>query len=292
MNRTDSQLLSPATRLGYVHLTVSDLKQALAFYPAVVGLQVLTEDGPAASLGAEDHEILRLTEVPGARSYRGTTGLYHFAILVPDRPALGQALKRILVSKTRLGASDHLVSEALYISDPDGNGIEIYCDRPRAQWPYSNGSLEMAVDPLDLEGLLAEAGDGLEPELPGGTVLGHIHLHVSNLDAAESFYLDGVGFERMLSWYGQASFVSAGGYHHHLGLNTWAGVGASSPPPQAVGLRYFTIEAPDAGELESAARRLQERGYALQTHAEGIMAHDPSQNAVLLSVTPSTGIDK
>lgn len=285
MSDSNPKSLHPATRLGYVYLTVSDLKQALVFYQDVVGLDLISRFGDNASLGSGEHEILRLTGITGARRWPGTTGLYHFAILVPDRAALGDALKRIVASRTQLGAADHLVSEALYISDPDGNGIEIYRDRPRSEWPYDKGHLQMAVDPLDLRSILADAGtNGEGDRLPKGTVLGHIHVHVSDLHAAEGFYIDILGFERMARLGEQASFVAAGGYHHHLGVNTWAGVGAPPPPSDAVGLRYFTIELPDLTELEKVSVRLKTSGYALQPQENGILLRDPSGNGLLLRV--------
>jgi len=233
--------------IGQVSLTVRDLDRSLSFYRDVLGFEDARRDGRVSHLGApggrviiELHERTDAVRRPGRSS-----GLYHFAILVPSRPALGSSLRRLAEKGWPLsGASDHLVSEALYLDDPDGLGIEIYRDRPREDWPkLANGELAMATDPLDLQDLHDEPGAetpwrGLE----AGTIMGHVHLHVPHLDTAEAFYCGRVGFEPMLRRYPGALFVSAGGYHHHLAVNTWAGVGAPPPPENATGLRAFTIE--------------------------------------------------
>jgi catechol 2,3-dioxygenase len=203
-----------------------------------------------------------LTEQAGAsRQPRGTTGLYHFAILVPNRRELARMIRRLVDQDWPIGgASDHGVSEALYLDDPDGNGIEIYADRPHARWTYREGVLQMVTQPMDVAGVMAElVGDatewaGIHPQ----TYIGHIHLHVSDLERARWFYHEVLGFD-IVTYYGtQALFVSAGGYHHHIGLNTWAGVGAPPPPPGSVGLRRFTIRVPDAAEVGRLVRRLQQ----------------------------------
>ena len=242
------------SHIGQVSLTVSDLDRSLPFYQDVLGFHEVRRDGRTSFLAppggrtiVELHEDTAATAKP-----RRSSGLYHFAILVPSRAALGRSLRRLVDRRYPLtGASDHLVSEALYLDDPDGLGIEIYRDRPRAEWPIRDGQLAMATDPLDLQALHDERGaetpwQGLEP----ATIMGHVHLHVPHLDAAEAFYVDRIGFEPTVRGYPGALFVAAGGYHHHLGLNTWAGAGAPPPPERAVGLRSFTIE---SGALQLAS---------------------------------------
>lgn len=234
------------TRIGAVSLTVRDLSTSLRFYTGILGLVEHRREREVSCLGPDGGRVLiELHERPNATAPpRRSTGLYHFAILVPSRAALGRSLRRLAEQRWPLsGASDHLVSEALYLSDPDGLGIEIYRDRPRDAWRNSNGELAMATDPLDLEGVYNESGAdtpwrGLERD----TVMGHVHLHVSHLDTAEAFYCGQVGFEPIVRGYPGALFVAAGGYHHHVGLNTWKGAGAPPPPETAVGMRGFTVE--------------------------------------------------
>jgi catechol 2,3-dioxygenase len=209
--------------------------------------------------------------------------LYHFAILVPSRAHLARALRRLVDTRTRLqGAADHGVSEAIYLADPDGNGIEIYRDRPRPEWPVIDGRLHMGVDPLDLEALVDESDDESTALAPG-TVVGHVHLHVSDLAAARRFYVDVLGFELMQRYGPSALFVSAGGYHHHIGLNTWAGVGAPPPPPGAIGLRQFIVKMPNAAALEEIGTRLREAAIPVETIGEAILTGDPSSNAILFA---------
>ena len=238
--------------IGQVSLTVANLDRSIAFYRDVLGFRESSREGSIASLGA-GRTLVELVGKPDAiPKPRRSAGLYHFAILVPSRAALGQSLRRLVDRNWPLtGASDHLVSEALYLDDPDGLGIEIYRDRPRAEWPRQNGQVVMATDPLDLQAVHDEPGAdapwrGLDP----ATTIGHVHLHVPHLDTAEALYCGRIGFEPMLRGYPGALFVAAGGYHHHLGLNTWTGIGAPPPPQPAVGLRSFTIESASLGAEE------------------------------------------
>lgn len=233
--------------IGSVSLTVTDLDRSVSFYRDVLGFQEVSREGPTSLLSANTDRVLvelheRRDAVPRPRR---STGLFHFAILVPSRAALGRSLRRLADRQWPLsGAADHLVSEALYLNDPDGLGIEIYRDRPRETWRTANGELAMATDPLDVQSVADEPGaetpwQGLE----SGTAIGHVHLHVSRLEEGEAFYCGQIGFEPIVRRYPGALFVSAGGYHHHLGMNTWVGVGAPPPPENAVGMRSFTVAA-------------------------------------------------
>jgi catechol 2,3-dioxygenase len=278
--------IHPDTSLGYAHLTVADLERSLKFYQEVLGFQVRGRADDMARLGAGRDDILRLTELPGARPAHRTTGLYHFAVLTPSRLELARSLRRLGETRWPVqGFADHLVSEAIYLSDPDGNGIELYRDRPRSEWPRQNGQLQMATDPMDVDGVLAELEGDAEP-WPGlhpDTRLGHLHLHVRDIREAEEFYCGLIGFDLILRYGGSASFVSAGGYHHHLGFNTWAGVGAPPPPPDAVGLRYFVVRLPEAAEVERLASRARQAGVEVEETPAGVQLRDPSSNAVVFT---------
>jgi catechol 2,3-dioxygenase len=240
--------IDPGARIGAVHLTVADLGRLVSFYEARLGLTVRQRDNRTAWLGAGGAggaDLLVLHESPMARRVPGTTGLYHFAVLVPTRRDLARSLRRLVDTSTTLqGVADHGVSEALYLGDPEGNGIEIYRDRPRADWPVVAGQLRMGTDPLDLDGLLSELeaeGPTSTEAMPGGTTIGHVHLQVADLDAAEQFYAGTLGFELRQRFGRSASFFGAGGYHHHVAANIWAGAGAPPPPPGALGLDHFEI---------------------------------------------------
>lgn len=277
--------LPDGTTLGAVELTVSNLDRSLAFYTERLGLDLHGHAGGRASLGGEGGQsFLRLVENLSARPAPRSTGLYHFAILVPSRDALAASLGRLAATRTPLqGASDHGVSEALYLADPDENGIEIYRDRERQDWPRQGGRLAMSTDPLDLDDLLGAlpASAGPSP-MPAGTRLGHVHLHVADLDAALAFYRDVLGFELQQMYGAQAAFVAAGGYHHHVGLNTWRGVGAPPPPADSIGLREFEVRLPDRAALAELGARLDDSGTAVVSRRDEIRAADPSGNRVVL----------
>jgi catechol 2,3-dioxygenase len=277
--------LPASTTLGAVELTVSNLDRSLAFYTERLGLDVHRREGGRAALGGEGGEsFLRLVESRGARPAPRSTGLYHFAILVPSRAALAASLARLAATRTPLqGASDHGVSEALYLADPDENGIEIYRDRPTQEWPRQGGRLHMRTDPLDVDDLLGELpGATVDAPMAAGTRLGHVHLHVADLGAALAFYCDVLGFELQQLYGAQAAFVSAGGYHHHVGLNTWRGVGAPPPPPDSIGLREFEVRLPDRAALEELGARLAASGTPVVSRRDEIRAADPSGNGVAL----------
>ncbi|MCC6801517.1 MAG: VOC family protein [Anaerolineae bacterium] len=271
--------LPDSAHIDSVHLRVISLERALAFYRDILGFAVVQQDSATVALAASPDEppIITLTEHPGAqRKPQRSTGLYHVAILMPERPALARLLRRLLVRRYPLGgASDHGVSEALYLSDPDGNGLEIYRDRPRAEWRMDGDQVAMVTEALDLDNLLAEASEQDSGVAPG-TIIGHVHLHVADLDRAEAFYGGRLGFDMMMraTQYG-AYFMAAGGYHHHLGLNIWAG--RTPPPANAVGLESFTVAIPG----EAAWRQVVERTGA--TVSGGIASvTDPDGTTILL----------
>ncbi|MGH2990548.1 MAG: VOC family protein [Solirubrobacterales bacterium] len=283
---TGAARIDPATRIGAVRLTVRDADAAGEFYERAIGLRRMEGDGDTVRLGADGEVLIELHGDPDAPAPPPrATGLFHLAILVPSRRELADALRRVAGSGWPLaGASDHLVSEALYLSDPDGNGIEIYRDRPADEWHDEDGSLRMATLPLDLRELADEAGgEGSEPDgMPVGTRVGHVHLRVADLDPAERFYAGELGFDVTTRDYPGALFVSAGDYHHHVGLNTWAGPGAAPPPPGAIGLRSFEVVLPDHAQLDVAALRLEASGGEIERCDAGVLVRDPSRNGVLL----------
>lgn len=283
--------LPSALSLGHVHLTVADLERSLAFYQDVLGLRLHRREGATAALGAGREDLLRLTARPEAVRPRRATGLYHFALLVPSRFELAQSLRRIAETQAPVqGFSDHLVSEALYLPDPDGNGIEVYRDRPRADWTDADGRFKMGTEPLDIAGVLGELGDrppaweGVAPD----TVLGHMHLHVRDTREALAFYREVLGFDLMLDL-GSALFISAGGYHHHLGLNVWGTLGAPPPPPNAIGLREFTLHLPTAADLAALQARAAAAGHPGEAHPLGWLVRDPSRNALVFTTAPAAG---
>jgi catechol 2,3-dioxygenase len=282
-----TSVIDPAASIGGVHLTIPDLERSVRFYESHLGFLVHRRDDRTAWLGAGGPDLLILSQCETAPRVRGTTGLYHFAILVPARADLARSLRRLVATETVMqGAADHGVSEALYLADPDGNGIEIYRDRPRAEWPFAGGQLRMGADPIDFDELLTEktsVDDGAG--LATGTVMGHVHLHVARLDEAERFYVGVLGFQLMQRYGPSALFVSAGGYHHHIGLNTWAGVGAPPPPPGALGLRHFEVRLPSEEAVDEVADCVRTAGSPVETVAGGLLVHDPAKNAILLTTT-------
>jgi catechol 2,3-dioxygenase len=280
--------LHPATDMGLVALTVADLARSVSFYQDVLGFTLLSRGADDAVLGTPATPLLLLHEQPGAPpSPPNATGLYHFAILVPDRAALARSLLHLAESGYALGgASDHLVSEALYLSDPDDNGIEIYRDRPRAEWPRKDGQVQMATERLDLRALLREAQADPQPwtGLPDGTRLGHMHLQVADIPTARDFYHGVLGFDLVVDWERMgALFVSAGGYHHHIGLNTWQSRGGRPAPAGSAGLRYYTIRLPDAAALAPVLARLDAAGVPYREENGGVALADPWGNAILLT---------
>ena len=275
--------IAPETTMGPVELTVADHDRSRQYYEQTIGLRVLDGTGSRLTLGADGTELLVLVEEPGARPSVGHTGLFHFALLVPDRPSLARWLAHAGRDRVALtGLSDHYVSEAIYLRDPDHHGIELYADRPRELWE-ARVEEGMTTLPLDVDSLLGELEDpATEPfdGLPAGTTMGHVHLQVAAIPETVAFYRDRLGFELMASYGAQAVFLAAGGYHHHLGANTWESAGASPPPPGTAGLRQATIVLPDRDARDQVLGRLESEPE--ETDA-GPRVTDPSGNALLLA---------
>src|SRR5690348_7826291 len=288
LENTPAASIDPATALGPVRLTVSDLDRSRAFYERAIGLRTTELDDGTVGLGPADGPAL--VELRGdssaPRLNRRAPGLYHLAILLPTRLDLAFALARLVQTQWPLdGASDHLVSEALYLSDPDGNGIEIYRDRPRTDWRYDGGQLQMSTLPLDLNDLVGQlrGATELQTEVPPGTRIGHVHLQVADVGEAEAFYHGVLGFDVVVRGYPGALFVSAGGYHHHIGLNTWHSAGTAPAPAGSVGLRSFTVELPDQRELAAVLARVDAAGLPPTETPAGVLVRDPFANGALLT---------
>jgi catechol 2,3-dioxygenase len=278
--------ISAGTSMGPVHLTVSDLERSVAFYEGSVGLMTRARQDGTASLGTTAAELLVVVEERGAQPARGHTGLYHLALLVPRRADLALWLAHAAAHRVPLtGLSDHFVSEALYLSDPDGHGIEVYWDRPRETWEGQVGE-RLTTAPLDTDSLIAELPGGEPPAfdgMPAGTVMGHVHLKVASIPETVAFYQDVVGFDLMASLGPYAAFLSAGGYHHHLGANTWESAGAQPPPPGTAALRHATIVLPEARDLDPVLDRLKAAGVAIADEPTGPLVRDPSGNRLVLT---------
>ncbi len=282
--------LPEATRLGHVVLQVSDLARSQRFYEQVLGFRALARDGDTVRLAAHasDHVLVELRELKGAKPVhgRGRLGLFHFAILLPDRPALARFVRHLGEIGARAGAGDHLVSEAFYMNDPDGLGIEIYADRPRESWKRVGRELMMATDPVDVDDLLTVAGPLQWVGMPNGTTIGHVHLHVGDIVKAAAFYSEAIGFDRVVWSYPGALFFGAGGYHHHLGTNTWA-AGAPSAAADEARLIEWTIELPARADVDATAESVQRAGYAVTREGDAaeFVARDPWGTQVRVRAT-------
>lgn len=289
--------IHPGTRIGTVSLKVSNLENQLAFYQQALGFQLHWREGNKAGLGAGGADVLHLTEEPDLKRYRGTTGLYHFAVLFPNRRELARALARLIALKYPNYPTDHIMTKTTYLDDLEGNGIELYAESPEdGTWSLANGeyltrrtdgSLSNGREPLDVESLLThlEEDDRLDVSIPPETRMGHIHLHVRNIDEAVDFYHGILGFDVMgVARAFRMAFVSAGGYHHHIGLNTWQGEGAPPPPVDAAGLRHFAVELPDQTALDEVIARVEKAGVPANQTEDGLLLYDPSQNGVILTV--------
>lgn len=286
---TDTPVLGEipsGARVGAVHIAVSDLARSVDYYENVIGLSVRDRTGSRAMLGVGEEDLLDLVEQPGAHPARGYCGLYHFALLLPKRSDLARWLAHATRERVALvGLADHYVSEAIYLSDPDEHGIEIYWDRPREVWDGKVAE-RMTTLPLDTSSLFGELPDpASEPfdQLPAGTRMGHIHLCVAEVSQTIAFYRDVLGFALMASLGEQAAFLSAGGYHHHLGANTWESAGAGQPPAAVAALRQATIVLPDEVELDRLVARVADAGNEIDALEKGLLVHDPSGNPIVLT---------
>jgi catechol 2,3-dioxygenase len=282
--------IDSGTSMGAVRLVVADLDRLRDFYRDAIGLSELPPEDGTVRLGTDGEPIIDLVGEPDAppRTH-GTSGLFHLAILVPSRQDLARALQRVAEAGWRLsGASDHLVSEALYLSDPEGNGIELYRDRPREEWPVRDGVIQMDTLPLDLDGVLGDLRrEDANAGMPPGTRIGHVHLNVGDLAAAEAFYSGALGFDVTVRGYPGALFVSAGGYHHHLAFNTWKSKDGGPTPDGYAGLHHVAIAYPTRRQLADAYRRLVEADWPIRTsiaHSthDAIYLVDPDGNTVEL----------
>lgn len=278
--------LPDEVRLGALRLQVADLARSIDYYERVIGLRTLDRTATTARLGVKDdgatlvelHERKGVAPVPR----RGRLGLYHFAILLPDRAALGRLLAHLSALGGHVGMADHLVSEALYLTDPDGLGIEIYADRPRESWRVEGNTLAMASDPLNVPELLRAAGGVAWTGAPRGTRIGHVHLYVADLNAATSFYHSALGLDRVVLEFPGAQFFSAGGYHHHVGTNTWA-AGAPRPADTDARLLEWTMHVPAQADVEAAVKSLAGAGNAVGREAGDALATDPWGTPVRIS---------
>ena len=269
--------LPDETRVGRVRLQVSDIARSIAYYEKVLGLKLVARNDGRASFGAgtDDRVLVELVERPGARPvpHRGLRGLYHFAVLLPDRPSLARFVVHLADIGERAGMSDHLVSEALYLKDPDGITIEVYADRPRETWTAVAGQLTMATDPLDVEDLVKSANGVRWEGAPAGTTIGHMHFYVGDINEAERFYHAGLGFDKIVWSYPGALFMSAGGYHHHVGTNIWA-AGAPVATEEDAKLLDWELVLPGAADVNAAASSLESAGFSVDRSDDGVSAND------------------
>ena len=272
--------LPAAMRLGGVVLQIADLARSVAYYEQVLGLHVAARSDAEAILSAQGDSapLVTLREHQGARAHpqRGRLGLFHFAILLPDRPSLARFVRHLHEHDVHPGAGDHGVSEAFYLTDPDGLGIEVYADRPRSTWRRRGRELAMGTDPVDIRGLLGDASDTPWSGMPKGTVMGHLHLHVNDLGSTSAFYSETLGFDRTVWSYPGALFFAAGGYHHHLGTNLWAGEGATAPAPDEAQLLEWTIELPHDVDVAAVETRLSAARVTLSRDGAALVVRDPS----------------
>jgi catechol 2,3-dioxygenase len=270
--------LPDATRLGRVRLQIADLDRSIAYYETVIGLRVIDRSHDTATLAPRggDTVLIELRAKPGVRAVarRGQIGLYHFAILLPDRASLGRLIAHLSATGVYAGMSDHFVSEAIYLQDPDGLGIEVYADRPRSEWRTADRQLAMATNPLDVASVVAAGGDVPWSGLPAGTVIGHVHLYVRDLDEASKFYHEALGLDKVVWGYPGALFMSAGGYHHHLGTNTWAAE-APLPTPDDAQLVEWEMVLPDAASVTRAAESLEHHGAYVHRDGGDVVVRDP-----------------
>ena len=289
--------IHPKTLMGAISLTVANLENQMMFYQQAMGFKLHWREGNKAGLGAGGADLLLLTEEPNLKKYRGVTGLYHVAYVFPNKRELAIAMARLFAIKYPNSPTDHIMTKTTYLDDLEGNGIELYCESPEdGTWKFANGKYESyrkdgswsnGREALDVDELFShlKEDDKLDVSIPPETRVGHVHLHVRDVAEAVDFYHGVLGFDVMgLAKEYQMGFVSAGGYHHHLGLNTWQGAGAPPPPVDAVGLRYFTIDLPDQKAYDEVVARVDAAGLPSNQTEAGLLLHDPSQNGVILRV--------
>jgi catechol 2,3-dioxygenase len=289
--------IHPKTLMGAISLTVANLENQLVFYQQALGFKLHWREGNKAGLGAGGADLLLLTEEPNLKKFRGVTGLYHVAYVFPNKRELAIAMARLFAIKYPNSPTDHIMTKTTYLDDLEGNGIELYCESPEdGTWKFANGKFEFyrkdgswsnGREALDVDELFSnlKEDDKLDVSIPPETRVGHVHLHVRDVAEAVDFYHGILGFDVMgLAKEFQMGFVSAGGYHHHLGLNTWQGAGAPPPPADAVGLRYFTIDLPDQKAYDEVLARVDAAGLPSNQTEAGLLLHDPSQNGVVLRV--------
>ena len=272
----------PTTFVANVTINVTDIKRSTEFYQHVIGFQVLLQSENEVQLTADGKTALLTLVQPEnvSRKQPRTTGLYHFAILLPSRQSLASIVPHLVNQGVQLGSSDHLVSEALYFADPDGNGIEIYRDRLPEEWTWNEGSVEMTVDPLNFEDLLKKENVLPWTGLPENTVMGHIHLHVDDLQDAENFYTQGLDFEVVTRYGHQAIFIADNKYHHHIGLNVWNGIGAPRPAAHSAGLVHYTLVVEDAEKQKRFEEHLNTLGARVEWNDEVLITEDPAGNEI------------
>ncbi|WLV25366.1 VOC family protein [Aciduricibacillus chroicocephali] len=277
----------PTTFVGHVKIKVTNLERSLKFYQEIIGFNILEKTASTAKLTTDGKtSILTLIQPEDVTPKRGrTTGLYHFALLLPEKSDLANIVIHLSKNNIQFGASDHLVSEALYLQDPDGNEIEIYIDRDPSDWSWDSEEVAMATDPLDFDSLLRKSEPGKQwSGLPEKTVMGHIHLHVSDLRKTEEFYVKGLGFEVVNRYGAQALFLSTGKYHHHIGVNTWNGVGAPQPAENSVGMESYTLILSNEEAIKDTIGRLKKIGTAVIVENGQYFTYDPSGNRIELTV--------
>jgi catechol 2,3-dioxygenase len=302
MNQTQTEekaefSIHPGTGIGYISLKVADLENQLAFYQQAMGFKLHWREENKAGLGSGKADLLRLTEESDLKRYRGVTGLYHVAYLFPNRRELAIAMARLFALKYPNAPTDHIMTKTTYLDDLEGNGIELYCESPEdGTWTIKDGNFEArrndgswsdGREPLDVNALFSQIKDEdrLDVSIPPETKIGHVHLHVRDINEAVDFYHGVIGFDVMgISKGIGMAFVSAGGYHHHIGLNTWQGRGAPPPPADALGLRHFTIALPDQKALDEVVARVEKAGIPANQTEDGLLLYDPSQNGVILTL--------
>lgn len=271
----------------HVALKIMDLNKSLEFYQMIMGFKILEKHGKKATLTADGiNPVITLEELDNIKKKEfRKTGLYHFAILLPSRKDLGKFLKHIIDTKYPIiGASYHGISEAIYLQDIDDNGIEVYADTPVSTWKWEKNFLETTTKPLDVEDILKKANGEVWREIPNDTIIGHIHLHVSDLDEAERFYIDGLGFDIVTKIPNQATFISTGGYHHHIAFNIWNGKDIPPPFENSVGMKYFTLRLPNQKSRHDVMDRLNSLGHEVKFENGVFIVKDPSQNEIHLVI--------